>query len=159
MNGRFIRLFRSLVSVAYIISPERSIQLLFFSDEGGSGIGLFLMEFGEGATLLPNDTPDAVPPVMFKISDASGELTFSKVEPVSHASLVSSDAFLVDTSSVVYVWIGNGASLNERRLAPQYAQKYLHNKKGEHEKTNVKIPIIKVSEGHEPKDLLQALGA
>jgi gelsolin len=133
------------------------------SDEGSSGSGLFLTEFGEGTTLLPDDT--VVPggaPILFRISDASGTATFEQVTPPAFSTLSSSDAFLLDdsmNSSAVFVWIGNSASLNEKRLAPQYAQRYLYEKQSKDSKVKVAVPIIRIREGNEPREFLKALGA
>lgn len=142
------------------------LTLALYSDEGGSGAGIFLSEFGDGTTLQQADSqPQGISPILFRLSDSTGTVTFQAVEPAAQSSLHSSDAFLLDVSSdfsnpAIYVWIGNGASLKERRLAPQYAQKYLYNKKAQQNgNVQVAIPIIKINEGRETEPFLQAVGA
>lgn len=89
---------------------------------------------------------------------------FEKVEPVSKASLSSNDAFLLDHSAgashpTIYVWIGRNASLNERRLSIQYAQRYLYDKKIKSDSASVRvaIPVIKMQEGEETAEFLEAI--
>jgi gelsolin len=104
---------------------------------------------------------NAKPPSLYRLSDASGQLTFETVEPVSRSSLASNDAFLLDnmsdvTAPAIYVWIGSGASLAERRLAVQYGQTYLYSRESGGRKlfaTN----IVKMKEGQETEAFLHAL--
>jgi len=104
-----------------------------------------------------------LPPTLLRLSDATGTLTFEAVFPVAYDSLSSVDAFLLDHSRAehpsVYIWIGKAASLNERRLALQYAQQYLYNKQeaGEHGHVQVAANIVKMNEGAENDAFLQAL--
>lgn len=110
----------------------------------------------------PNENTD-LPPTLFRLSDSTGVVTFEAIYPVTYSSLSSSDAFLLDHSRsehpTVYVWLGKEASLNERRLALQYAQRYLHDKqqKGEHGHVHVGANIMKMNEGNESDAFLQAL--
>jgi gelsolin len=136
-----------------------------FPDEGGQSAGNFLAEFGLD-TWPPHETRPQnvnVPPTLFRLSDSTGVVTFEAVFPAAFSSLSSSDAFLLDHAQsahpTVYIWIGKDASLNERRLALQYAQKYLHDKqeKGEHGHVQVASNIVKMNEGHETDSFLQAI--
>lgn len=77
-----------------------------------------------------DDEPDAVPegdPVLLKVSDEDGSLDAEPVKqgPVCRDDLGSDDVYIVDTKKEVYVWIGNGASVDERRNALAYAHNYL----------------------------------
>jgi gelsolin len=134
-----------------------------FLEEGESGAGVFLAEFGEGAALQNPDAsnPPSVTATLLRISDATGSVTFESVEPPDRSSLDSLDAFLLDHSCsverpAVYVWLGKAASLNERRLAVQYAQTYLYGKQGRGT-VHVAIPVIRMNEGHESEDFLEAI--
>lgn len=141
------------------------------ADEGSSGSGVFLLEFGEGTTLQPDtkshNSGSAVP-VLFKISDASGNVTFEHIAASrpARSDLSTHDAFLLDDpkSSTIFVWIGNSASLTEKRLAPQYAQRYLYEKAAKDledakKGRSVAEPIVKIREGYEPLEFLKALEA
>ena len=128
-----------------------------------------MREFGQGVTLRKADTPKEdiakTPPILFRISDATGVATFEGVEPATRTSLSSQDVFLVDhsyhaTHPAIFIWIGTAASLNEKRLSLQYAQHYLYDKQrkapGE-SIVHVTIPIIKMQEGEETPEFLEAL--
>jgi gelsolin len=130
-----------------------------------------LSEFGHGVTLRKADTPSPkeniakTPPILFRISDATGVATFERVEPATRTSLLSQDVFLVDhsydaTHPAIFIWIGTAASLNEKRLSLQYAQHYLYDKRSKapgESIVRVTIPIIKMREGEETPEFLEAL--
>lgn len=103
------------------------------------------------------------PPTLFRLSDASGKVTFDAVEPATKSSLASSDAFLLDdsnskTNRAIYVWIGKGASLAERRLSVQYAQAYLYREQ-KASRGHFAVSIVRMNEGHETEAFLHALEA
>ena len=126
-------------------------------------------EFGQGVTIRKADTPKGnnakTPPILFRISDATGVATFEKVEPAARTSLSSQDVFLVDhsydaTHPAIFIWIGTAASLNEKRLSLQYAQHYLYDQQRKApESTTVRVttPIIRMREGEETPELFEAL--
>jgi len=67
---------------------------------------------------------------LFRLSDASGSMQFTKVgegAAVKKNLLDANDVFVLDTGSEVYVWIGKGASGDEKKNAMGYAQQYLTN--------------------------------
>lgn len=136
------------------------------TDEGLSGATHFLNEFGKDITVQKADSTVTslaeVHPILFRISDATGVVTFNTVTSPTKASLSSQDAFLLDHSTgvshpTIFVWIGKEASLKESRLALQYAQHYLHDKKSKAERVRVTIPIVKMKEGEETSEFLQAI--
>ena len=126
-------------------------------------------EFGQGVTPRKAGTPKGnnakTPPILFRISDATGVATFEKVEPATRTSLSSQDVFLVDhsydaTHPAIFIWIGTAASLNEKRLSLQYAQHYLYDKQHKApESTIVRVttPIIRMQEGEETPELFESL--
>jgi len=81
---------------------------------------------------------------MFRVSDASGKLTFTEV-PFKKSNLDENDVFVVSTGPVIYTWVGNKANTNEKRSAFQLAQNYL-NTTADLCKT---IPIIRILSGAE----------
>lgn len=99
------------------------------------------------------------------MSDSSGAVVFESVDPPAFTSLSSSDAFLLDNSSnhtlpAIYVWIGQSASLGERRIAVQYAQTYAYKKQAKNpEHITASIGLVKMNEGYESEAFLQAFGA
>ncbi|KAF8908853.1 actin regulatory protein [Gymnopilus junonius] len=168
--------FKAAEFVQSIVNVRQSHCDITVFDENDSSAGRFLHEFGEGVSLPLHSSPSMRPPYVqdreilsigiFRLSDASGAVVLEKVlPPYSKACLSSDDVFLVDAASsssrpTIYVWIGNAASLNERRLAVQYAQHYLYEKKRKAEpglQVLVAIPIVKLQEGHETSDFLEAV--
>jgi len=169
--------FRAAEFARSLVNERRGSEVTVF-DEGGHGTGIFLAEFGENTTIhregdqptTTNTADDSAPSKLklFRISDSSGTPTFSAVDPpFSNSSLSSSDAFLLDNSSAerssaaIYVWLGAQSSLTERRLAVEYAQKYLHDKLKADDSSNrrkaVAISIVKMQEGHESEAFLALL--
>ena len=85
---------------------------------------------------LPEGEPDAHVEAahtrrLFQISDASGSVEFQEIPPAKGAhfnksQLVSEDVFLLQsTQGKVYLWIGRGANLNEKKEATARAVQYL----------------------------------
>jgi len=81
---------------------------------------------------------------MFKVSDASGKLTFSEV-PFKRASLHEDDVFVVSTGPIIYTWVGKAANANEKKSAFQFAQNYLNT----HPDLCKTIPIVRILSGAE----------
>jgi len=162
--------FKAAEFAQTLVSPRQGHCDIQVFDEGGSGSGAFLAAFGEDATVSPARPAAASSPAapkLFRLSDASGQVTFTPVDAPSRASLSSADAFLLDHAGdhahpAIYVWLGRDASLGEKRLAPQYAQRYLYERQaagdagGHH---GVATSIVKMREGDESEAFLHALGA
>lgn len=143
--------------------------LLYSADENDSTAVRFLHEFGQGVSLPLHPRASAehgeeLPPiVIFRLSDEGGVVVFQKLSPpYSKVSLSSDDVFLVDAASspshpTIYIWIGKNASLNERRLAIQYAQRYLYENAGPGSQVPVAVPIARLQEGYETAEFLRAV--
>ena len=98
------------------------------------------------------DTPQKVEKKLFRLSDSTGKLTLTEVKPVAKSSLKSEDAFILDAGDHVYVWIGLGASKEERSKGITYATEYLYkNNRPKH------LPITRVLEGGNNTAFLYAL--
>lgn len=80
---------------------------------------------------------------LWQLSDASGELTFTKVAEgkVHRDMLKTEDVFIFDIGSEIFAWIGNGASDSEKANGLKFAQEYL-------KKNNrpAQLPITKLLE-------------
>jgi len=86
---------------------------------------------------------------LFKVSDASGSLEFTEIEKdeknrLQRSMLDTQDVFIVDADSEIFVWIGKGASANEKKEGMMRAMEYLA-KAGKPDWT----PITRVVEGAE----------
>jgi len=65
---------------------------------------------------------------LFRLSDASGTLSFTEVAvgaKVKRSCLDSNDVFVLDTGAEVFAWVGKGASVQEKSKALSFAQDYL----------------------------------
>ncbi|ESO90008.1 hypothetical protein LOTGIDRAFT_192582 [Lottia gigantea] len=92
---------------------------------------------------------------LYKVSDAGGSCSFNKVKdgPISQGDFSSDDVFVLDTKEDLFVWIGKGASIDERKNALSYAHGYLS-------KTNHPfIPITCFSENKSVANFQAALTA
>lgn len=62
---------------------------------------------------------------VFRLSDAHGSLKMDEVYngkgPLSRSLLKTEDVFIVDTPETIFVWVGNGASIGERRNSMRFA--------------------------------------
>lgn len=84
---------------------------------------------------------------LMRLSDAGGKMEFDKVAEetrVVRDMLDSKDVFILDAGNEVFVWIGSKASVEEKRLAMSYAQKYLV----EYKRPSF-LPITRILEGGE----------
>jgi len=83
---------------------------------------------------------------LWRLSDASGSLTFTKVAEgkISRSQIDSKDVFIVDSGFEVFAWVGKAASVGERRTALQYALTYLSN-----QGKNPATPVTRILEGGE----------
>ncbi|KAJ8480678.1 hypothetical protein ONZ51_g6514 [Trametes cubensis] len=115
-------------------------------DEHGQGAGAFLSEVGIHLVSAPAESPSTSETALFRLSDASGDVVFERVEPPALSTLSSDDAFVLDasadraspavTGSGICISIGGG----EGRAA--YA-----------------THIVKMQEGQETDAFLAAMGA
>jgi len=87
---------------------------------------------------------DAEKLVLFKLSDASGKITFTKVHEgkINASMLDSNDVFILDGKAMLFVWVGKGASHGEKSQAMKFAEQYM---KDNGRPTT--LPITRISEG------------
>lgn len=83
---------------------------------------------------------------LYQISDSSGKLQITEAgrTPLKKDMLQSDDVFILDADSEIYVWIGKGATNQERKESMIYASKYLKEKNKPHT-----TPIVRIVEGGE----------
>lgn len=84
-------------------------------------------------------------PLLFKLSDESGDMTFDKVAEggLKTSMLDSKDVFIIDGTNQCFVWIGKDASSMERKQAMTYAHNYLMSS------SHALAPITAILEGKE----------
>jgi hypothetical protein len=93
---------------------------------------------------VENMAMDAEKLILYRLSDASGKLTFTKVAEgkINAAMFDSNDAFILDAKAQLFVWVGKGASHGEKSHAMKFADEYL--------KANgrpMTMPVTRISEG------------
>ncbi|RAL17647.1 gelsolin family protein [Aspergillus homomorphus CBS 101889] len=100
---------------------------------------------------------------LFRLSDASGALSFDLVKEGSHigkADLDARDIFLFDAGDRLWVWQGLEASAAERALWLKVAQSYVRWLQESPEGSEAHlIPISKVVQGHESPAFMRAIAA
>jgi len=99
---------------------------------------------------------------LFRLSDASGELTFDLVKDgptLSTDDLDGNDVFILDDGGqAVWVWEGQVASKAEKSKWLHMARMYINWLTSQDEDAYL-IPLAKVNEGHESRSFLKAIEA
>lgn len=92
---------------------------------------------------------------LYRLSDASGSMEFSlaKKGSVSLADFDSKDVFILDTKNSLFVWVGKGTSVSEKKNAMSYAHKYLQGT------DHPFVPISCLAEGKKQQAFETALAA
>ncbi|KAJ5099976.1 actin depolymerizing protein [Penicillium argentinense] len=98
---------------------------------------------------------------LFRLSDASGQLTFELVrdgQKVRRTDLDGNDVFLYDIGSRLWVWQGQGASEREKALWIKVAQAYIRRLQETQDGSDAHYtPIAKVVEGYESPAFLKEI--
>jgi gelsolin len=98
---------------------------------------------------------------LFRLSDASGDLSFDLVKDgqrVNRSDFDGKDVFLYDTGSTLWVWQGSEASASEKAMWLKVAQFYVRKIQESVQSSEAYLkPISKVSQGHESPAFLKAL--
>jgi hypothetical protein len=81
---------------------------------------------------------------LYRLSDASGKLTFAKEfeGKITDDKLDPNDVFVVDCDIEIFVWIGKGASQSEKSQCMKFAMEYLKS-----QKKPSTIPITRIMQG------------
>jgi gelsolin len=140
--------------------PQAKFQVF---DEGTPDEGEFLLAAGVTSPVMdvplpPNKGDPVDPPLLYRlIGDVDGwQVTAVDVQKTS---LQSDDIYIMDDHAfpAVYTWLGKNVPEPRRRLALQYAQNYLNDKRAkEGEHVQVATTLVKVNEGLEPASFLEA---
>eukprot|EP00321_Phaeocystis_globosa_P006172 CAMPEP_0118831002 /NCGR_PEP_ID=MMETSP1162-20130426/28845_1 /TAXON_ID=33656 /ORGANISM="Phaeocystis Sp, Strain CCMP2710" /LENGTH=846 /DNA_ID=CAMNT_0006762377 /DNA_START=39 /DNA_END=2579 /DNA_ORIENTATION=+ len=145
-------------------SKALEVTLSIKDDERGGKAQLHVMDEGSeldvfweilgGKTAIAPATSDeegscksSKPCKLFVVSDASGQMLVDEVATGNLAKdmLKTEDAFIVDNETEIFVWVGKGATADERKAALSHGQDYV-TKQGRPDWTRV----TKILEGTEP---------
>ncbi|KAJ5081718.1 hypothetical protein NUU61_009982 [Penicillium alfredii] len=99
---------------------------------------------------------------LFRLSDASGSLSFDLVKDgqrVQRNDLDGNDVFLYDVGNRLWVWQGLGASEKEKALWLKVAQAYIRRLQEQQSSDACLTPIAKVVQGYESPAFLKAIEA
>lgn len=153
-NANKYEKFKALEVINKINADERGGKAqLFFLDSGKNDAQCadFWKHVGDKKHVHADDGKDdavkASPPKLFRISDATGRMVFSEEQEgkLNFAKLDTTDVFLVDSGTGVYIWIGKGASADERRNGMKYGTDYL----AQHGRPN-ETPLVRIAQSGEP---------
>lgn len=90
----------------------------------GSGTPASVPEEAAGEDDAAFETKDAAAITLYKVSDAGGSLQVDAVStrPLKQEMLKTEDCFILDTGSALYVWVGRGATKQEKTQAMSRAE-------------------------------------
>lgn len=98
---------------------------------------------------------------LFRISDASGQLSFDLVKeegPIKRDDFDTKDVFLLDAGRAIWVWRGLNASAKEKAAWMKIAQSYIHQLQSVSDRTDAHLTsLASVSEGHESPAFFKAV--
>lgn len=118
---------------------------------------------GSFAKRAADDSHSSRPRKLFKLSDASGTLSFDLVKDggrVRQSDLDENDVFIYDVGTRLWVWQGLGASANEKAMWIKVAQSYVRWLQEHQQQSEAYLtPISKVVQHHESPAFLKALEA
>ena len=108
-----------------------------------------IMQDGVSSKDLPgaNDTGTAKKE-MYCVSDNGGELRMDLMDGFAKKYLNGDDVMIVNSGEHVYCWIGNGASVEERKNGMSYANNYVAGTE------TPWLPISVLAEGKETDEFL-----
>jgi gelsolin len=126
------------------------------NDDNAKTFWAFFGGFGPIKTKEEGGADDEAPKSdkkrLFRLSDASGQMTFSECKFARRSELDPNDVFILDGGFEVFVWIGRGASKEERKNAMSYATQYLTK-----ENRPKFLPITRILQGGENETFEECL--
>jgi villin 1/advillin len=136
-NANKYEKFKGLEMVNKINADERGgkAELVFLDSGVNDADSPFWTDekFGVGpkSAVVPDDGKSDVvktcPPKLYRISDSTGSLQFTQEQEgtLNYAKLDTNDVFLVDSGTSCFIWVGKGASKEERKNGMKYGTDYL----------------------------------
>lgn len=102
-----------------------------FFDQLGFGSPDQVPDEATGGDDVEFENSDERATTLYKVSDAGGSLQVQPIstKPLKQEMLKTEDCFILDTGSGIYVWVGKGATDQEKRQSMARAQNFLTEKK------------------------------
>eukprot|EP00457_Paulinella_chromatophora_P002947 gb/GEZN01002952.1/.p1 GENE.gb/GEZN01002952.1/~~gb/GEZN01002952.1/.p1 ORF type:complete len:690 (-),score=125.67 gb/GEZN01002952.1/:246-2294(-) len=107
------------------------------------------------ASAKPDEQVEKYNPRLFRLSDEGGSLSFTRIsqdKPLSLSLLDTTDVFILDLPEELFIWVGEGASKEEKLGAMKFATDYL-----KQENRPDYISVTRVRQGKESPAFLAAL--
>jgi len=142
------------------MKQQRHFQLIVIDElEDDNDDAGFWPPLGGKGPIPPPDNTDSLESKqktlsLWRLSDRTGHLNFEKVaegNDIKGTMFQQDDVFLLDKGYIFYVWIGSGASKQEKKSGMSYAQKYITE---HHGGLPLPITIIPGSDNYALKKLL-----
>jgi len=89
-----------------------------------------------------------LPTRLFHCSDAAGKFKIEEISDFTQEDLDTDDVMILDTGDEVYVWMGSGATPDEKKKSLKLAEDYIRGDPTERNLDNT--VIIKLHQGEEP---------
>ncbi|KAL2912779.1 hypothetical protein HK105_207771 [Polyrhizophydium stewartii] len=148
------------MSFANALASERKVGKVQVYDEGDSDATPFWDAIGGRGTVMSADEGGRDSQVatgdrkLYRIDDSTGELRISLVatKTIKRAHFETTDVYIFDAVSEVYVWMGAKATKNEKARGLQLAMRYLVTAG-----RPTTLPIVRVLEGGESQPFLSML--
>ena len=90
---------------------------------------------------------------VFVISNATGGFAIDEIVDYDQTDLCTDDVMLLDTGFHIYLWVGDGASSEEKSSSFPYAHEYIK----DHKRPPV-MPVTRVTEGKESPKFTEFIG-
>jgi hypothetical protein len=137
---------QTAMRVAKLVSGPQPLQAL----EEGSEAEEFWAALGgqKPYASAPSLYIDYREPRLFHCSDASGSFRVEEIFHFTQEDLIDADVFILDAFKEVYVWIGSGSTVDEKRLGMETAMRYVASAP---DGRSSDTPIYRIEAGHEPE--------
>ena len=138
-----------------VISQTESRSRIFVDLLGGKDVQKATFEAPR--PVAPSEVT-ARPQKLFRLSDATGELSFDLIksgQPIKKSDLDTKDVFLLDVGKAIWIWRGLGASKAEKAMWMKIAQSYTRMLQSGGDTTVT--PLASVVEGHESLAFLRTI--
>ncbi|KAG8192852.1 hypothetical protein JTE90_014629 [Oedothorax gibbosus] len=89
-------------------------------------------------------------PRLFKISDQSGRVVMDEICNFVQEDLSEDDVMILDSGEVIYIWIGQGATQEEKDASLKMTEDYLNSEPSD--RTTANTTVITVKQGAESND-------
>ncbi|XP_076312885.1 villin-1-like isoform X2 [Tachypleus tridentatus] len=106
-------------------------------------------------TKLLKSEDDCHQPRLYQCSNASGRFQVEEIFDFNQSDLIEDDIMLLDAWDTVFLWIGNKANSEEKKMAMSLAEEYLNT---DPSGRDITTSIMKIKQGFEPPNFTGFFG-